>query len=63
MSEAPFDYMRAARDAGWHLIDAGYWVNPSTNGAFEGTVRGLCLHIGVGPEWRGWLRKPYKRAP
>jgi len=52
MSEAlAFDYMRAARDAGWHMIETGYWVNPLAHGAYDGTVRQLCFFLGIGPEW------------
>lgn len=60
MSEAAFDYSRAARDAGWHRIETGYWVNPTTDSYYDGSVRDLCFFIGVGPEFEAWKREPYR---
>jgi hypothetical protein len=59
MSEAAFDYSRAVRDAGWHHIEAGYWVNPTTDGCYEGSVRDLCFFLGIGPEFEAWKLDPY----
>ena len=57
MSEAAFDYARAAKDAGWYQIRDGVWgldVEGASAGAYEGTVRELCFFIGKGPEWEAW---------
>jgi len=64
MSEAAFDYSRAARDAGWHQISYGIWgldVEGVSAGVWEGTVRDLCFHLGIGPEFEAWKQKPYAR--
>lgn len=66
MSEAAFDYSRAARDAGWRLV-GDIWLRterrdgtPGPVGAgYKGTVRELCFLIGIGPEFEAWKHKPY----
>lgn len=62
MSEAAFDYSRAARDAGWHQIGDHLWgldVEGSSAGAYEGNVRELCFFLGKGPEFEAWKLEPY----
>lgn len=59
MSEAPFDYSRAARDAGWMNLDTGRWIKRGAGGCYDGTVRELCLFLGIGPEFEAWKQKPY----
>lgn len=64
MSEAAFDYSRAARDAGWYKVDLGifaeeHWIN-AEGGCFAGNVRELCFFICKGPEWEAWTQEPYE---
>jgi len=63
MSEAAFDYARAARDAGWQqYYDNGFrWYHPETGKGYFGTVRALCFFLGIGPEWEAWKLEPYKK--
>lgn len=65
MSEAAFDYVRAARDAGWRQLDGkrDLWIKPGSTNSYEGDVRGLCFYIGKGPEWDAWKLTQYAAPP
>ena len=67
MSEAAFDYARAARDAGWRPV-GDIWIKETgecygwNTGGRRPTVRELCFFLGKGPEWEAWKQEPYRES-